>query len=105
MTGCGVRLGADSEKGTLQTAAIGAAVANSMAPACTALVDACRDEASYTSMESDMVIDACGYKDSWLTHNMHDLVNVETMQNSRSHFPGMSQPSTCNKDLRVCFVT
>ena len=61
MTGCGIRLDADSAKGALQAAAFEAVVANSMVPGFSALVDACRDEASYTSMESEMVIDACGY--------------------------------------------
>ena len=60
VTGCGVRLGANSEKGTLRAAAFEAVTANYMAPALVAVVDDCRDEASYTSMELDMVIDACG---------------------------------------------
>ena len=91
-------------KCTLQTAAFEVVIANYMAPALSALVDACRDEASYTSMKSDMVIDACRYKDSWLTHSMDDLVTDETMLYSRYHFPGMSPPSTYTKDLCVCVV-
>ena len=98
VTGCGVRLGANSEKGTLQAAAFEAAIANYMAPALPALADACRDEASYTSMKSEMVIYACRYKGFWLTHNMDDLVTDETMLYSSTHYSGMSRPSTCNKD-------
>ena len=99
-TGC--RFG---KKGTLQAAAFEAAIANYMAPALPALVDACRDEASYTSMKSEMVIYACRYKGFWLTHNMDDLVTDETMLYSSAHYLGTSRPGTCNKDLGACAIT
>ena len=64
-SGRSIRLDADSEKDALQAAAFEAVIANSIASALSVLADACCDEASYTSMDSGVIIDPREYKELW----------------------------------------
>ena len=103
-TGCGMRLDSDSEKGALQAEALEAVIAKSMVFALSVLADACCDQASYTSMDSAVIIDAREYKELWLAHNFDNLAAGGMMLYCRTHYPGMSRLSNHNGDARICVI-
>ena len=100
-TGCGMRLDSDSEKGALQAEALEAVIAKSMVSALSVLADACCDQASYTSMDSAVIIDAREYKELWLAHNFDNLAADEMKLCCRTHYPGTSRSSNFTGDTCV----